>query len=677
MKKKVIIGIILVSIFSFILYQFGSSLAMIENDSRVAENSELTYYIDVIYDGKDSEIITSSDTAVASVYSDYIYVEDKIPEGLTFKNFLTAGDGTVGAVKRSDGTSCPGYVVGNSDGLVYDNVTNTVSFKIKSLQAGCKLTVGVVTQTPMLNGEVRKDFYNTASARENDFSVFSNTVHVYMGRDDVTLYSVTYRYTGDVPDNAPSLPNSSNYGSGTSVGVENDVTLAGYSFSGWTTEDVSVTNGSFTMPSSNVTFTGSFTSKTNNQVSYTINGGMPDGYVPPVTRSYGVGDDVVVDQLSEGDIINGYRFLGWTSTGVDLSDGIFVMPNENVQLVGTFEEVTYKVTYAFQGSDIPSNADELLPEVKSYKEGDRVTLASYPIAPGYEFIGWYHEDKFEMPGEDVVIYGEWKVISGTFSPTIKKEIIDKKDSYHEGDIVSFKVTVTNTADFEITDVMVQDHLDGVTFLEGDGYTVRSSRFVVIPRIVAGGSVVIDASYVASGDVVKAYSNTVEITGALASNHYYLDTSHEYVSQVEFNVSNINLNVKKTNVLGRELTGAVYTLYSDADATNEVASGLEYQLDVNKTYYLKETRAPVGYQLSNEVVPIQVSSDGVVSSSLRDVSGSDGKYTITFVDNEINILPNTGGIGSYVYLVGGLVIVVISGVLLYLFYRNRKGKSDEK
>ena len=162
MKKKIFIGIILVSIFGFVLYQFSSSLAMIENDSRVAENSELTYYIDVIYDGKDSEIVTSSDTAVAKVYSDYIYVEDKIPEGLTFKSFLTAVDGTVGAVKRSDGTSCSGYVVGDSEGLVYEEDTNKISFRVKGLQAGCKLTVGVVTVTPSLNGEVRKDFYNTA-----------------------------------------------------------------------------------------------------------------------------------------------------------------------------------------------------------------------------------------------------------------------------------------------------------------------------------------------------------------------------------------------------------------------------------------------------------------------------------------------------------------------------------
>jgi len=89
-----------------------------ENHIRVKEKSELTYYLDVIYDGKDSEVVTSSDSATAEVKSNNIYVEDKIPEGLTFKRFLTSEDGTIGAVKRSDGSSCSGYVVDDAVGLL-------------------------------------------------------------------------------------------------------------------------------------------------------------------------------------------------------------------------------------------------------------------------------------------------------------------------------------------------------------------------------------------------------------------------------------------------------------------------------------------------------------------------------------------------------------------------------
>lgn len=151
-KKKIVIFGLSISLFvALLIVLINRSFAVpLDDGARVAPNSDLTYYIDVIYDGKDATAVSSSDTVTANVNSDYIYVEDKLPDGLTFKNFVTTSDGTIGAVKRSDGSSCPGYVVGDSAGLVYDDTTRTVSFKVKNLQAGCKLTVGIVTTTPSL-----------------------------------------------------------------------------------------------------------------------------------------------------------------------------------------------------------------------------------------------------------------------------------------------------------------------------------------------------------------------------------------------------------------------------------------------------------------------------------------------------------------------------------------------
>ena len=166
----IIIGSSLAFIIFFILIFHKSFAVSLESGTKVASNTDLTYYIDVIYDGVDASAVASSDTATANVNSDYIYVEDKLPDGLTFKNFVTTSDGTIGAVKRSDGTSCSGYVVGDSAGLVYDSATRTVSFKVKNLQAGCKLTVGIVTTTPNVDKSKRRDFYNTAFAREDNFT---------------------------------------------------------------------------------------------------------------------------------------------------------------------------------------------------------------------------------------------------------------------------------------------------------------------------------------------------------------------------------------------------------------------------------------------------------------------------------------------------------------------------
>ena len=79
-----------------------STYSLLDNHVRVNENSELTYYLDVMYDGKDKNLVMSSDDAVADVRSDYISIEDKIPDGLTFIGFVESSDGSIGAVQRKD-----------------------------------------------------------------------------------------------------------------------------------------------------------------------------------------------------------------------------------------------------------------------------------------------------------------------------------------------------------------------------------------------------------------------------------------------------------------------------------------------------------------------------------------------------------------------------------------------
>ena len=161
MKKNKLLIVAFVGIcISILLYFSSTSYAIIlDNDVRVKENSDLTYYLDISYDGKDKNVVMSSDTARAEIRSDYIYVEDKIPDGLVFKEFINSSDGSIGAVERGDSSkSCSGSVVGGYDGLKYDEATRMVSFSIKDLQAGCKLTVGIVTTTPSLGAEKRMDF---------------------------------------------------------------------------------------------------------------------------------------------------------------------------------------------------------------------------------------------------------------------------------------------------------------------------------------------------------------------------------------------------------------------------------------------------------------------------------------------------------------------------------------
>ena len=688
-RKRIFIGL---GILAFILIVVAviatfSFAAPLDNDVKVEENSELTYYIDIIYDGKDGSAVTSSDNATAQVYSDYIYVEDKIPDGLTFKGFVETEDGTIGAVKRSDNSFCAGYVVDGVDGLKYDADTRMVTFKVKNLQAGCKITVGIITQTPSLpSGVNRMDFYNTAFGREGNQSATSNTVHAFIGRDSVTTYNVTYQYTGDAPDNAPSLPPVSSYAAGTTVGIAQDINLDGYQFSGWKLEGVTSVDGkSFVMPAKNVVLTGSFTKKEQKveEVKYTISGVAPDGYLPPLDKSYPVGSDVKLDSLKPGDVINGYRFLGWKTDDVELppltteESTIFTMPDNPVTLVGQFERISYKVTYKFQGSVIPPNSDSLLPSEESYYPGDKVITAPFPETSGYRFLGWYQADEFIMPEEDVVIYGEWMVEAGVFAPSISKDIVDKQTSYQSGDIVKFNIVVTNNENYEITDVMLEEQLDGAKFVSGTGYEVKNDSYVFIPSIGPKGSISVSAQYVAGDDVVKTYKNVVSLTGALAEGNYILDTSKTYKAEIEFLVSNISLDINKVNEDGEKLSNSEFTLYRNSSLTSVVSKGLSFKgLSPGTTYYLKETKAPSGYQLLGKTLEVKVDSSGKITIPNYEVTSQSGKHQVTIVNQEINVLPNTGGVGIVPFIVVGLVLIIFGIGFVIAMFRKRGDKHEK-
>lgn len=675
-KKKISIIAICTMIFIFIgVILFGRSYAVIlEEGARVNENSDLTYYIGVMYDGKDENLVMSNDTTTAEVRSNYIYVEDKLPDGLTFKYFLGSDDGTIGAVRRGDTSkSCSGYVVDGVAGLSYDETTRTVSFKVKNLQAGCKITVGIVTTTPKLaTGQTRMDFYNTAFANEGTFSAKSNTVHAFIGDEAEQLYDVIYQYTGDVPEGAPSLPATTSYPKDTSVGVLNDITMDGYTFSGWTTTDVTVIDGSFTMPTKTVTFTGSFTKKPTYTVSYAILGNAPDGYLPPKDKNYGEGDTVYVDTLAVDDVINGYRFLGWETTDVTVVEGAFEMPNTSVTFTGKFEKITYTVTYAFQGEIIPPDADELLPATKTYYPGDTVTLEKEPISAGYRFLGWYSSSTFTMPEENVTIYGEWKTETGTFQPQITTEIMNPQDYYSANEVVQIKVTITNTASFAIKDVMIQNHLQGSKFIEsGTDYNVLNDSLVKISSMPASSTSYIYLTYTAGTETIQSFNSVVSLSGALADNNYSLDTSKEYVAETDFNVANISLQVKKVNEESNSLDGSEFSLYSDPAKTVLISTGTNFsKLKPNTTYYLDETKAPTGYVLLGKTLEVNVDSTGAITIDGYQVTNESGIEVVTIVNKKINILPNTGGVGTLPFVIAGIIFIIAS-ILGYIYYISKK------
>ena len=652
-KKLVFILVFVVLIVSIIGISYSEPIF---NNEEILPDSELIYYLNVYYDGVDKDGVKSNDTKVSNVNSGYILVEDKIPNGLTFNGFVTTSDGTIGAVKRDDNSSCIGSVYDdtkenkvdsgtwNSDnseyyyhGLHYNVVNRTVSFKVKNLQAGCKLTVGIKTITPndvddsdTAITEKRRDFFNFAFAIEDSESIISNTVHTYMGETAVKFYTVNYSYIGDVPSNAPNPPTGFKYGLNDIVSVIMPMEVEGYTFSGWTTSDVNVQDGVFTVPNHDINFKGSFTEKTKYKVKYVIDGDIPNGYIVPEEMQYYENHNVVIDNPS----MSNYTFSGWTTNDLNLldDDESFMMPNHDVTFTGSFTEKEYTITYAFYDTIVPENANTLLPQTQNYKAGDVVSLPTVNDVSGYKFVGWNKESNFVMPNNNLTIYGLWKYDNGTFEPTISIEIVDPKDNYKAGDTIKYRINVKNENDFPLTEVIVKEILLNASFINGEGYEVQSNRYARIPSLASGSTKELYAIYVVQDSDNNEIVNEVTVVGGLSNNNKQLLKSS----------ASTNFNIVSNLIVHHYLLDSTTKVYEDE--ISEVNYGSAYSTSSKNSSELFDA-----YKNRYEVVSDSSNTSGVVSSSSVEVTYY---YGIDMFHINVRVIGGVGTITGSELVAGG-------------------------
>lgn len=207
-------------------------------------------------------------------------------------------------------------------------------------------------------------------------------------------------------------------------------------------------------------------------------------------------------------------------------------------------------------------------------------------------------------------------------------------------------------------------------------------------------------------VFNVASSTGKITFTSGTNSLIVqgtkDSGDGYATFAD-KVNPFNLKITKTNEHGKVLKGAEFRLYSDADCKNVVDTQISddkglltfKNLDVEKTYYFKETKAPQGYRIpvdengnayvhsvyvkaTPQTNTFEFTVDGIkydtskTSGNVRlEGSKKDRVVAVDITNKTTQLLPETGSNGTILLI--GLGVAVIA----FALYKSKKDKMISK
>lgn len=297
-------------------------------------------------------------------------------------------------------------------------------------------------------------------------------------------------------------------------------------------------------------------------------------------------------------------------------------------------------------------------------------------------------------------------------PTVEKKIVEgdqlaDKNSANIGDAVNFKTTITAQAGAK--KYVLHDTMSGSLTFNDDvvvtynGNVLNDSDDYTVTKPGADGctfDVTFKDSFLnklGTNDKIEVtYSATVNDNAVVKDpmtnkTHLTYGDKNTETNKPETTTKTFGIPVFKYTNVNTPLAGAEFILSTDPNCVDDTKN-LKFtkntegkyrydktgsttltsldkgrdkgRIDVEGlkagTYYLKETKAPDGYNLLKKPVTITIDSEGKI---YVDGSGEVNNGDVRVQNNSGTLLPNTGGVGTtMIYLIGG-VLVLGSGVVL--------------
>lgn len=340
------------------------------------------------------------------------------------------------------------------------------------------------------------------------------------------------------------------------------------------------------------------------------------------------------------------------------------------------------------------------------KDGD--TMKASGLTPGYYFVSGTSGTVCELAtAKDIEIRDKNEALQ------IEKSVDDADRTVEIGQKLTYTITgkVPSTKGYTKFTYQVTDTMsEGLTFNKD-------------VKVTIGGTAVTDAAityndngFVASinmmnyqkqidAPVVITYTATVNenaIQRDKETNTATLKYSNDPADKNSFKESSVEVNVFSFNIVinkyaaGNEntkLAGAKFVLKNNegkyykydaakvtwvdakADAT-EVITGADGAARFDGlqagTYYLEETAVPAGYNQLTKDITIVLNKDGSATiDSASSTLGADHSLTAGVANSTGTMLPETGGIGTVIFVALGALAVICAGVFLVTNKRMSK------
>lgn len=156
-----------------------------------------------------------------------------------------------------------------------------------------------------------------------------------------------------------------------------------------------------------------------------------------------------------------------------------------------------------------------------------------------------------------------------------------------------------------------------------------------------------------------------------------------------NVATAGLDVTKVdgNATSTKLAGAEFTLYKDSACTEAITvDGVtvkattttngndkfyygknEFYFTPGVDYFVKETKAPAGYNINSTIFKVTA-----VAKAYTPVGTVENGAATVVKDYPVTV-PQTGGMGTMMFYVGGAALIACAGVLLFVLKRKKAAK----